>query len=147
MVKTADRIAELGQQGMFCSQILLTMGLEMRGEENPQLVRAASALAGGLGFSGGTCGSLTGGACLIGLYAGRGTSDEDDTGMLQPMVNDLVDWFNERVGERYGGITCDEILDGKSRNMIDRCPGIVAETYQHVKDLLVEEGFDLGGGA
>lgn len=144
-MRSSERIAELGGRGLYCSQILLTLGLDLRGETNPQLVKAMTGLAGGMGFSGKTCGSLTGGACLLGLYAGRGSVDEEEDPRIQLLVTELVDWFEERFGEQYGGIACDDITEGKSSNMISRCPGIVAETFQKVKDLLVEEGFELGG--
>ena len=61
------------------------------------------------------------------------------------MVTELVDWFHERFGGEYGGITCAEILDGKPGNKAARCPGIVTESFQKVKELLVQEGFDLAG--
>ncbi|NLT17733.1 MAG: C_GCAxxG_C_C family protein, partial [Clostridiales bacterium] len=70
------RLMELSSQGFFCSQILLMLRLEAEGKQNPDLVRALGGLAGGLGFSGKTCGALTGGACLIAYYAGKGAPDE-----------------------------------------------------------------------
>ena len=70
------KMVELSRQGFLCSQILLIIGLEAQGKENPDVVRAMSGLVGGLGFCGKTCGALTGGACLIGLYAGKGAADE-----------------------------------------------------------------------
>lgn len=151
-MKAADRIEELGRHGLYCSQILLTLGLELRGEANPQMVASVAGLAGGVGFSGGTCGSLTGGACLLGLYAGRGKPDTaaDDSAAdddrLQLLALELVEWFEERYGGEFGGTTCDDILGGSASHMLDRCPGIVAATFSKVKELLVEEGFDLGGG-
>ena len=50
------RMVELAQKGFYCSQILLQLGLEMQGKENPDLIRTMGALAGGLGFSGDVCG-------------------------------------------------------------------------------------------
>jgi len=144
-MKTSERVEELGRQGMHCSQILLTLGLELRGEENPQLVKSVAGLAGGMGFSGRTCGTLTGAACLIGLYAGRGSFEDEEDYRLRLLVTQLVEWFEDRFGGEYGGTTCDDILDGKSSNMLLRCPGIVTETFQKVKELLVEEGLDLAG--
>lgn len=144
-MRAADRVAELGSRGLHCSQILLTLGLELRGEDNPRLVGSVAGLGGGVGFTGGTCGSLTGGACLLGLYAGRGSAEEEEDHRLQLMVAQLVDWFEQRFGEEYGGTTCDAILDGKASNMVTRCPAVVTETFQKVKDLLIEEGFDLAG--
>ena len=58
-----DRILELSRYGYFCSQILAILMLETTGEENPGLVRAMGGLNGGVGFSGGCCGCMTGGAC------------------------------------------------------------------------------------
>ncbi|MFZ0931868.1 MAG: C-GCAxxG-C-C family protein, partial [Syntrophobacteraceae bacterium] len=55
------RMIHLAEQGFYCSQILLLMGLEARGKNNVDLVRSVSGLAGGIGFSGEVCGALTGG--------------------------------------------------------------------------------------
>ena len=57
-----DRMLELKRQGFFCSQILMILALELQRRENAPLVRASHGLAGGLGFTGETCGALTGGA-------------------------------------------------------------------------------------
>jgi len=130
------RMLELKQQGFYCSQILLSMALQDRGESNPALIRAARALAGGLGFSGETCGALTGGACLLGLYAGKGEADEPDNPRLDQMVQALVEWFKEEHGQNYGGIRCDDILVGEPANMKTRCPNLVLTTYEKANDLL-----------
>jgi Putative redox-active protein (C_GCAxxG_C_C) len=135
----------LKQQGFFCSQILLLLGLELQGKENPDLVRAAHGLAGGLGFTGETCGALTGGACLVALYAGKGMPDEEDDPRLMFILEDLVKWFKAGYGQQFGGIRCEEILGENARYMAARCPTIVAGTFQKVKELLVENGFDLAG--
>jgi hypothetical protein len=141
------RIEELGRQGMFCSQILLTLVLELRGEENPQLVGSVEALAGGMGFSGRTCGCLTGGACALGAYAGRGTVDSAPDLRLNDMVVDLVQWFEERFGAEGGSTRCDDILQASVDDPASPCPAIIAETFIRVKELLIEEGIDLRGGS
>ncbi|NLF51688.1 MAG: C_GCAxxG_C_C family protein [Leptolinea sp.] len=140
-----DRMKELRQQGFYCSQILMVMGLEMQGKTNPDLIGAIHGLAGGLGFSGELCGGLTGGACLLGLYAGkREPSDEEDP-RLDFMVEDLVKWFKEGFGQRFGGCRCEEIIGNHPGNQSTRCPVIVAETLQKVKELLIENDFELTG--
>jgi C_GCAxxG_C_C family probable redox protein len=136
---------ELKQQGFFCSQILLILGMELQGKTNPDLVRAMNALAGGIGFTGEICGALTGGACLLGLYAGRGTLAEEEKPKLNFMLEDLVRWFKNDYGQAYGGIRCQEIVGDNGQNMSTRCPAMVAGTFQKVKELLVENGFDLAG--
>jgi hypothetical protein len=140
-----DRMRELKQQGFFCSQILMIMGMELQGKENPDLIRATHGLAGGLGFTGETCGALTGGACLLGVYAGKGQPDEEENLRLNFMIEDLVKWFKAGYGQEYGGIRCAEILGGNMQFQTTRCPKMVAGTLQRVKELLVENGFDLAG--
>lgn len=139
------RIAELLQQGFCCSQIMVLMGLEAQGKENPDLVRAVQGLCGGIGSAGETCGSLTGAACLLGLFAGRGLLTETADRRLGLMLDEVADWFREEVGGRYGGIRCAEILAGDPANQELRCPGIVIETWQKARDLLVANGYELAG--
>ena len=145
MTSDTVRMIELAMQGFYCSQILLFMGLEAQGKSNPDLIRAMSGLAGGLGFTGDTCGALTGGACLLGLYAGRGTPEEQEDEKLNLMISELVDWFSEEYGKLYGGIRCDIILGDDPRNRTTRCPNMVLGSYGKVKTLLSEYGFDLSG--
>jgi hypothetical protein len=140
-----ERMRELKQQGFFCSQILMTLGLELQGKENPDLIRAMNGLAGGLGFTGETCGALTGGACLLGWYAGKGQPDDEEDLKLNYMIGDLVAWFKAGYGQEYGGIRCEDILGGNAQFQATRCPAMVAGTFQKVKELLVENGFDLAG--
>ncbi len=135
----------LGRQGFFCSQILMLQGLALQGKENPDLVRAIQGLAGGIGFTGGNCGALSGGACLLGLYAGKGHADEEEDLRLMLMIGELVAWFKDRFGQAYGGIDCSTILGDGMGSQLTRCPLIVEETLQKVKELLVSHGFDLMG--
>ncbi|HNB52251.1 MAG TPA: C-GCAxxG-C-C family protein [Anaerolineales bacterium] len=135
----------LRQQGFYCSQILMLQGLDMLGKSNPDLVRAMHGLAGGLGFSGELCGALTGGASLLGLYAGKGTPEQPEDPRLDFMTVDLVNWFKETYAEQFGGIRCAEILAGNLQNQAIRCPILVTGVLQKVKDLLVENGYDLSG--
>lgn len=135
----------LRQQGFYCSQILMIQGLDMLGKSNPDLVRAMHGLAGGLGFSGELCGALTGGASLLGLYAGKGTPEQLEDPRLDFMIVDLVNWFKEEYAEQFGGIRCAEILAGDPQNQKIRCPILVTTVLQKAKDLLIENGYDLSG--
>lgn len=133
------------QQGFYCSQILILLGLDLLGKSNPDLVGAVHGLAGGLGFNGEICGGLTGGACLIGLYAGKKLPTDEEDPRLDFMIEDLVKWFKSDIGEKFGGCRCDEIIGKAPGNQTTRCPVIVAETFQKVKELLIENGFELTG--
>jgi C_GCAxxG_C_C family probable redox protein len=134
------RIARYKQQGFYCSQILVLLGLELQGQENPELVRAMHGLAVGLG-AGEVCGALTGGAALLGLYAGRGQAEELEDPRLNAMLQTLVEWFHETYGAPFGGIRCAEILAGNPQNKV-RCGQMVRGVYEKVQALLLENGFD-----
>ncbi len=140
-----DELIEFRKQGFYCSQIILLKGLEQMGKSNPDLVRAMQGLAGGLGFTGELCGALTGGASLIGWYAGKGTPEQEEDPRLIFIIEDLVKWFKAEYAEQFGGIRCEEILAGNSQNQISRCPILVMGVLQKVDELLVENGFDLSG--
>ncbi len=140
------RMMELAQQGFHCSDILVHMGLDAQGKVNPDAVRVASALAGGIGFSGDICGAFTGGACLLALYAGRGAADEEEEPKLRIMISELSDWFTSEQEKRYGGIHCSEITGDDPQNMPGRCPQIVGAVYVKVRTILDQNGFDWKAG-
>lgn len=141
------QINKLREQGYYCSQILIVMGLDLQGKSNPDLVRSMQSLAGGIGFTGNLCGALTGAACLLGLYAGKGKPDEESDGRLDLMLLDLVKWFKDNIGSRFAGVDCNSIIDNDINNMRQRCPDIILSVYQKAKELLVEYGFELDGSS
>lgn len=135
------RMARYKQQGFYCSQILILLGLENQGVENPTLVRAMHGAAGGLGGAGELCGALIGGTCLLALYAGRGLPEEIEDPRQNTMAQALVAWFKETYGVPFGGIRCAEILAGDPQNKV-RCGQMVRGVYEKVQALLLENGFD-----
>ena len=135
-----DRILELSRYGYFCSQILAILMLETVGEENPRLVKAMGGLNGGVGFSGGCCGCMTGGACLISSFTGKG----EDTGMDAPehksALGEFTKWFDEEMLIQYGGTECGDITRGNPAKRVELCPQIIAETYEKCMEILSEKG-------
>ena len=67
----------LVRQGYCCSQLLVQLLVQAQGREVPDLVRALHGLCHGIGQSGGPCGLLTGGACVLALLAGKGAEGEE----------------------------------------------------------------------
>ena len=139
------RMIQLARQGFQCSQILLFFGLEAQGKTNVELIRSMTGLAGGLGFSGDVCGALTGGVCLLGLYAGKGTPDEEEDPRLNLMIAELIEWFSNEYGKKYGGIRCETILGDDPHSRTTRCPSMVMGTWEKVKELISQNGFNLSG--
>jgi C_GCAxxG_C_C family probable redox protein len=145
MDQTMLRIMELDYNGYYCSQILLILALEAQGKSDPDLVRVMGGLAHGLGTGNGTCGTLSGAACLLSLYAGKGSDQEYEDENLRHMLRDLCDWFDQTFGKRYGNVTCDAIV-GDRTEMRQRCGEVVAETYRKALEILVAAGYDITVG-
>ncbi len=138
-----ERMMELALQGFGCSQILMLIALEARGTENPELIRAVSGLHGGLGFSGRVCGALTGACCVLALYSGKGTPEESEDVCQGAMIRSLVERFEERYTERYGGTDCATILGNDPGNRLSRCPQVLEEVLADLREVLRVNGYDL----
>lgn len=138
------RVVQLAGQGFCCSQIVMVMALETQGSYNTELVRALSGLCKGLGDCSGPCGALSGGACLLALYAGRGSEEEEADNRLPLMLTTLTEWFQETVGEQYGGVSCVHILGEGNCAVPDpgRCAALVADTFTRCLEILAENGID-----
>jgi hypothetical protein len=143
MNDTIFKLMKLKAKGFCCSQMILILALEAQGKTDADLVRSVGGLCFGIN-AGEVCGALSGGACLISLYAGKGGDEEapDDRYIL--MMGELVDWFKNAADNEYGGSRCDEIL----QRFPDRgiCGRIVADTYEKCVDILVSHGFDPAAG-
>ena len=144
MAELEFRIMDLTLQGLNCSQILALLALEAQGKTNPEMVRSLSALGRGLGC-GKLCGTLSGGCCVLGLYAGRGTAEEIEDSHLSLMLTDLVEWFEETFGERYGGIDCKDIMKDDPALKLARCPEIIIETFRKLTEILENNNYTLDG--
>ncbi|WP_316901100.1 DVU_1555 family C-GCAxxG-C-C protein [Pseudodesulfovibrio indicus] len=143
---TGLRVMELGGKGYCCSQMMVIMALDEMGREDPDLVRAAGGLCNGLGDCSGPCGVLTGSVLALGLYAAKGTDDEEPNDSLPLMLESLRDWFVARTLE-YGGTACGDILDGGcGAPHPERCGGLVADANAKVREILVENGLDPAQG-
>lgn len=130
------RLFKLATQGFCCSQIMILLGLEDEGRpENPDLIRAMQGLCGGMGRSGGTCGALTGGVCLLGLAAGKGTPIEQGSPELGKMIGELLQWFDENYSCRDCAGILDTTLDEGGAYPV-KCGNIVSSTYMKVREIL-----------
>ena len=134
MNNTAKEIRRLSAEGYCCSQIMVKMGLDAKGEEIPELLDAVAGLCGGL-YSGLCCGVLTGAACLLSLY--------DRQNAKSNMIPRLVAWFEHTYTPCFGGINCDVIMDDNPMNRIERCPKMMEETFEKCRELLGEFGHEI----
>jgi hypothetical protein len=138
------RMLQLAQKGYQCSQILVILGLEVKGEENPELIKAAGGLAWGCGEGSCTCGALTAGCCILSLFAGKGTESEKWSQDFDKMTRDLVRWFWGKYGFNLQGIDCMAIREaGTPEKAQYLCWQIIEDVYFKVIALLTDGGLYL----
>jgi len=135
-----DRLLSLSQKGFFCAQIMMQLALDTEGKEDPDLIRAMGGLNCGLGYTGGPCGALTSGCCVISYFAGKGGEDETADPKLNEMIAEYVDWFGKTFDAAYGGHTCGVIMANDPEKKKQRCPGVVEASIEKVFDILQKNG-------
>jgi len=127
-------LLQLARQGFECSQILMTLALQLDYRENPDLIRAMSGLCGGMGRSGKACGALTGGCCVLGYFTGKGTPEELEHSRAREIVCAYADWFKDRFGTE----DCRDIISGDYAKCLTVCTPIMEECYAKLVELLDE---------
>ena len=139
-----------------CAQSVVAGLLDALEIESPDVFKAASGLADGIGLTGdGSCGALTGGAMVIGLVLGRERKDHRD--MMKPMQSYLLckELHDEFVRE-YGSCRCHDIqrkimgrtfdlLDPRQleeamkEGMLEHCAGVCGRAARRAAELILRE--------
>lgn len=147
MNDTALRIYKLASAGFCCTQIMLKLALEDEEKENADLIRAVNGLCGGIGFTKRTCGVLTGGLGIIGLYAGKGELREVYKENYQAMMNEYISWFEEE----YESTECGDIIgiqsisdDAGNISYPVKCGDILQKSYEKVQEILYKHDYEFG---
>lgn len=141
------RMYKLAAQGYCCSQILILIDLEARDLQNTELVKSMAGLCGGIGGSGKTCGIVTAGACLLGIYGGKGMAEENNNSNLSKMILEYIEWFES---ENRSVDCCDivgvDILEDIRKEGIYpvKCGNIMSKSYKKLKEILEKYEFSRG---
>ena len=90
-------------------------------------------------FAGGdTCGFLTGSACAIGYFLGNLAPEEKEDTQMKPAVQELYQWFRQKTEEEFGAFYCKDITHLDWGIIMEKCPGLIADTYTKVMEILTE---------
>lgn len=147
MGQNAFAMFKFASQGYCCSQILMLMDLQVRGIDNPSLVKSMAGLCIGTGGSGRTCGIVTGGACLIASYAGKGEAGEHNDPDLSRMILEYMEWFEEENQSMdCQDIVGVDVLEDIRTQMVYpvKCGNIMSQSYRKLREIL--EKYDCLGG-
>lgn len=110
-------------KGYCCSQIIMAMGLEKLGKENPDLIQATAGLCNGV-WQEKICGTLSAGVCLLCL------ADPHEAG--KTYISELVDWFEAS----FGNTECSALINGNPLAKTETCPMIIEATFTKISEML-----------
>lgn len=120
------------------------------------VIKAAHALAGGLGLSGnGTCGALSGGALALSIFYGRSIEDMGKGRFLKSYAK--AKELYDRFVKEFGSCICKDVqtkIFGRSFNLWDpedfkkfeemgghrdKCPDVTGKVAKWVAEILLED--------
>lgn len=141
-----------------CAQCVLGTMMKLFDLTQPDVFRAATGLAGGIGLSvEGSCGALTGGVMAIGLLYGRDLEKMDDPEKRRFIAYRLAHKLHQRFVQEYGSSLCKEIHQktmGRTYHLNDpgewqafldagghseKCPGVVGKAARWTAQMIIEE--------
>ena len=143
--RAGELAAEYERTCTGCAQSVVAGLLDALEIESPDVFRAASGLADGIGLTGdGSCGALTGGAMVIGLVLGRERRDHRD--MMKPMQSYLLcKELHDEFLREYGSCRCHDIqrrIMGRTFDLLDP-----QQLEEAVKEGMLEHCARVCGGA
>ena len=121
------------------------------GLDDPTDPAAAVALNGGLAYSGGPCGAITGAALAVGLLAEQRI---DDHGRAKTVARELVHGAMEAFQTEHGAVDCRDLIGydlrapGQHQAFVDsglwreRCAGQIRTVVGHLAPLAEPEAWD-----
>lgn len=139
------RIFKMSASGFCCTQIMLKLALEDEETENEDLIRAVQGLCKGIGNSQKTCGVLSGGVGILGLYAGKGNEREYAKENYSKMLEEYCEWFEEE----FNSTECQQLIgitkfESEDQSYQVKCGDIMVKSYAKIYEILSEYGYEYG---
>jgi C_GCAxxG_C_C family probable redox protein len=126
---------------------MIKMALDEEGKENEDLLRAVNGLCQGIGGSQKSCGVLTGGVAIIGLYAGKGNDTQYPAENYGLMINEYIKWFEEE----FQSLECMDIIgvlcvtdEKRNENYMLKCGDILLKSYAKIQEILYKYDYEFG---
>lgn len=139
------RLFKLSSEGFCCAQIMYKLALADEGTSNDDLIRSAQGLCRGIADTQKTCGVLTGGIGVLGLYGAKGNENEKAEEDFLQMIKEFHAWFKTE----FGSTKCVTLIGERDFQSADQsfkpiCAGMIQKTYVKVYEILLEHGFEYG---
>jgi C_GCAxxG_C_C family probable redox protein len=136
MSDVSDNVRDALQNGYHCSQVLMLLSLELRDISNPLLIRSMGGLGMGM-FSSGTCGALTGAACVLASYFARDEGENEPSG-YNALVHEFLAWFKDQ----FGAIACLELVENDMGQIRRFCPILMEKCFVKIAEILDDHDID-----
>lgn len=138
---------KLRNLGYCCTQMMMKLALDAEEKENPDLMKAVQGLCMGVGGLQKTCGVLTGGLAILGLYAGKGKDNEPPNPDYFNMVDEYIAWFESELGSTecqdiIGACTMAEYQSNQDYAL--QCGDTLRKSYEKVQEILRDYNFEFG---
>lgn len=139
------RLFKLSSAGFCCAQIMYKLALEDEGTSNDDLVRSAQGLCRGIADTQQTCGVLSGGIGVLGLYAAKAKEEESAKENFAQMVHEFHEWFDVE----FGATKCVNLIGvidfhGADISYKLICAEMIKKAYVKVYEILQEHGYEYG---
>ncbi len=141
----AFKIFKLSASGFCCTQIMLKLALDEEETENNDLIRAVNGLCNGIGGTQKTCGVLSGGIGILGLYAGKGSEREYARENFSRMMHEFLEWFEGS----FESLECEQLIgltkfeDGDQSYQV-KCGDMLVKSYTKICEILSEYDYEIG---
>lgn len=142
------RLFKLSNEGFCCAQIMYKLALEDEDSHNDDLIRAAQGLCRGIADTQKTCGVLTGGIGVLGLYGAKGGESDVAKEDFTQMIQEFHAWFKAE----FGSTKCVTLIGERDFASGDQsfkpiCAGMIQKAYVKIYEILQAHGYEYGNRA
>lgn len=128
---------ELHHSGYNCAQAVVGAYIDLFNMDMAQAMNIAYGFGGGVGMTREICGTLTGGAMVLGLKYGKGEADLKQ----KKFVNEKVAALCKEFEQAHGSVVCGELLGiRKTDKEVNRatCDDLIMEVVRMLEKYLID---------
>lgn len=128
---------DLNHSGYNCAQAVVGAYIDLFNMDMDQAMTIAYGFGGGVGMTREICGTLTGGAMVLGLKYGKGEADLKQ----KKFVNEKVAALCKEFEQAHGSVVCGELLGiRKTDKEVNRatCDDLIMEVVRMLEKYLID---------
>lgn len=128
---------DLHHSGYNCAQAVVGAYIDLFNMDMDQAMTIAYGFGGGVGMTREICGTLTGGAMVLGLKYGKGEADLKQ----KKFVNEKVAALCKEFEQAHGSVVCGELLGiRKTDKEVNRatCDDLIMEVVRMLEKYLID---------